>query len=101
MVSIPYRLATNIELTGFTMDEIEVSIPYRLATNVKAKIKYVLMSYYSIKKLEDDELRIYRKALFQFLIGWLQTPPNQAMWQNCFLVSIPYRLATNSKSDFT
>ena len=35
---------------------------------VKAKIKYVLMSYYSIKKLKDDELRTYRKAFTKILV---------------------------------
>ena len=54
-VSIPYRLATNPQVSALHLTFLLVSIPYRLATN------------FSLIYANDCDNE------FQFLIGWLQT----------------------------
>ncbi len=101
MVSIPYRLATNLQKLQITLKKgDEVSIPYRLATNVdkylnaRAEMYFVSIPY----RLATNQRPLTLGALylsFQFLIGWLQTIKILTKQVIASLVSIPYRLATN------
>ena len=79
LVSIPYRLATNVETTVWkVVDNGVVSIPYRLATNQKSE-KDNRKQQYCFNSLQVGYKHYPRVTVcttfkvFQFLIGWLQT----------------------------
>ena len=122
-VSIPYRLATNF--WGFPCWSFcfpFVSIPYRLATNralccshwgcleefqfligwlqtiinepkrgIGKRFQFLIGWLQTVKAFFPT----FPEYMFQFLIGWLQTMIFLSILFWIFLVSIPYRLATN------
>ena len=76
-VSIPYRLATNVNCIKEFLGFFEVSIPYRLATN----------SFFLVGTIKRLSVSIpYRLAT---------NGEQNASQDNSKVVSIPYRLATN------
>ena len=100
-VSIPYRLATNMELFLLRLIKIKVSIPYRLATNWRADT--LPLSHFRWFQSLIGQLQMSvmcgRQMIFwkfQSLIGQLQIITKQCLQASQYCVSIPYRLATNT-----
>ena len=122
MVSIPYRLATNKSQQSNIDKSTKVSIPYRLATNLLQMKETMGIQQRFQSLIGQLQIRVSRAIqtnrqkfqsligqlqigtnvkyspyveLFQSLIGQLQISYIYDWTSNCFIVSIPYRLATN------
>ena len=83
-VSIPYRLATNVEFEALDRHHLPVSIPYRLATNYFGNFSDSSRSPVSIPyRLATNAINLIvsemKHRMFQFLIGWLQTPASPSL----------------------